>query len=477
MREISRVARNLGGKFAVRQTGPLESSMKNSSSIARRWQWLPALLVLLMSLPCTIAIAQDDEPEDVIALEDDDLACLKCHDDPSLETKLESGETLSLHISAKDFIGSMHNENSCADCHYEIDIDNHGQGQSTISSKRELGVSMGDSCRDCHKKKYREYDDSVHARLIAEGSTKAPMCADCHNPHTVTSWEIAEPAAAMPCGKCHEEIFKAAALDVHGLARGNKENPAPVCSGCHQAHGVKAASLGSGLKDTCLDCHDDAAEKHKLWLPNAERHFDTISCPVCHAPNANRRVNLRLFQGVGKDQQQLLEKTGVPQFVKRTEAADQQGEGLNDRELLKLLKQYTNDAEVKTVVRGRLEVSSGIDAHQLADKSEAISDCKICHQAGAEPFQSVILTVAGPDGRPIRHQVKKEVLNSAFSIDSVHGFYVLGSTRIKIFDYLLVLVVIGMTGGLVAHMIARWLFRRARERSAAKANQDSGSKN
>jgi len=39
------------------------------------------------------------------------------------------------------------------------------------------------------------------------------------------------------------------------------------------------------------------------------------------------------------------------------------------------------------------------------------------------------------------------------------------------------LVVIGMTGGLVAHMIARWLFRRARERSAAKANQDSGSKN
>ena len=451
--------------------------MKNSSTASRRWVLLlAAMTALLLAVPCTLALAQDDEPSEDIELDEEDLACLECHDDPTLETKLESGETLSLHISTKDFLGSMHNENSCADCHYEIDIDDHGQGQSTITSKRELGVSMAEACVDCHKKKYKEYNDSVHALLIEEGSKKAPMCADCHNPHTVKSWEIAGPDTAMPCGKCHTDIFKASAKDVHGLARSNDKNPAPVCSGCHKAHGIKAPSLGSGLKDTCLDCHEDAVAKHKVWLPNTERHFDTISCPVCHAPNADRRINLRLYQQVGKEQQQMLEKTGVPLFVKRTEAADKKAEGLDDRELLGLLKQYNKDsAEGKTIVRGRLEVSSGVDAHQLAEKSKAIGDCKVCHQAGAEPFQSVILTVAGPDGRPIRHDVDKKVLNSLFSIDSVKGFYVLGSTRIKLLDYMLVLVVAGMAGGLLVHITARWLFRRAREKRAAQARRDSGS--
>ena len=456
--------------------------MKNPTIASRPWSLLLAgMVALVLAFPCMQALAQDedadeDESSEAIELEEEDLACLECHDDPTLETKLESGETLSLHISTKDFLGSMHNENSCADCHYEIDIEDHGQGQSTITSKRELGVSMADACVDCHKKKYKEYNDSVHALLIEEGSKKAPMCADCHNPHTVKSWEIAGPEEAMPCGKCHEDIFKASAKDVHGLARNNKENPAPVCSGCHQAHGVKAPSLGSGLKDTCLDCHKDAAEKHKVWLPNSERHFEAISCPVCHAPNAQRRVNLRLFDGVGADKQQMLEKTGVPQFIKRAKAADADEAGLDDRELLGLMKEFTKDVGVgKTVVRGRLEVSSGVDAHQLADKSKAISDCKTCHQSGAEPFQSVILTMAGPDGRPLRHEVKKEVLNSLFSIDSVKGFYVLGSTRIKLLDYLLVLVVVGMAGGLLVHITARWLFRRAREKRAAQARRDSGS--
>lgn len=450
--------------------------MKNSTIATRRWSLLQAgMVALVLALPCNFALAQDDEEaSDDIELAEEDLACLECHDDPTLQTKLESGETLSLHISTKDFLGSMHNENSCADCHYEIDIDDHGHGQSTITSKRELGVSMGDACVDCHKKKYREYNDSVHAMLVEQGSKKAPLCADCHNPHTVTSWEAAAPEAAMPCGKCHEDIFKAAAKDVHGLARNDKDNPAPVCSGCHKAHGVKAPSLGTGLKDTCLDCHDDAAAKHKIWLPNAERHFDAISCPVCHAPNAQRRINLRLYQGQGSDQQQLLEKTGVPQFLKRAQAADQKEAGLDDRELLGLLKQYSKDsAEGKTIVRGRLEVSSGVEAHQLAKKAQAIHDCTACHQAGAEPFQSVILTVAGPDGRPIRHDVNKGVLNSLFSIDSVHGFYVLGSTRIKLLDYLLVLVVAAMAAGLLLHMTARWLFRRAREKRAAATRKDN----
>ena len=55
--------------------------------------------------------------------------------------------------------------------------------------------------------------------------------------------------------------------------------------------------MGSGVKDACLSCHKEAVNQHKDWLPNAALHFEAISCPVCHAPNAQRRVNLRLYDG------------------------------------------------------------------------------------------------------------------------------------------------------------------------------------
>ena len=168
------------------------------------------------------------------------------------------------------------------------------------------------------------YDDSLHAALVKEGSKDgrkdAPLCTDCHNPHTVRSAKIVGPIAETPCANCHEEIFKAYAKDVHGLERVAKGKAAPICSDCHKAHDVKAASLGDGIKDACLNCHKDAVNQHKDWLPNTGRHFEAISCPVCHAPDAQRRVNLRLYDSCGKHQ--ISEKVGVPQFEQKTGAAD-----------------------------------------------------------------------------------------------------------------------------------------------------------
>lgn len=119
-------------------------------------------------------------------------------------------------------------------------------------------------------------------------------------------------------------------------------------------------------------------------------------------------------------------------------------------------------------MRGRLEVKSGVEAHQLSEKSKAIKDCKFCHQAGAEPFQSVTLTIAGPDGRPLRHGVQKEVLNSLLSVESIRGFYVIGSTRIKLLDTLLIMVLLGSIAGPLAHMTVKRLFKGFRERRAAE---------
>lgn len=394
-------------------------------------------------------------------------ACLACHDKEGKQKQLENAELLSLQISTKAYAESMHKDTECEDCHANIDAKTHGKVTTEIKSKRSFAMSMRESCRSCHKKKVTEYEDSVHAALIKDGSQKAPMCSDCHNPHTVRSTKILAPITDTPCAKCHAEIFKAYSGDVHGQERIAKGISAPLCAGCHQAHSVKAASMGDGVKNACLSCHKDAIKQHKDWLPNTDRHFEAISCPACHSPNAQRRVNLRLYDGAAK--RQVSEKTGVPQFDQRTNAADVKNLGLNERALWSLLKEFNqNGSDSKTVLHGRLEVSSGVEAHQLSDKSKAIKDCNFCHKKGAEPFQSVTLTIAGPDGRPLRHGIQKEVLNSLLSIDSVRGFYAIGSTRIKLLDILLVLVFLGALSVPLVHMTIKRLFKSVREKLEAE---------
>ena len=107
-------------------------------------------------------------------------------------------------------------------------------------------------------------------------------------------------------------------------------------------------------------------------------------------------------------------------------------------------------------------------ARSVDEKSKAIRDCATCHSADASPFQSVTLTIAGPDGRPLRHGVEKGVLSSLTSMDSVRGFYAIGATRIRLLDQLLILVVVGAACVPIAHMTVRWLFRRMRAKVEAE---------
>ncbi|MFZ4478478.1 MAG: cytochrome c3 family protein [Rhodoferax sp.] len=422
---------------------------------------LAGWLALVLSMAGVTAHAAGGE------LSKEDIACLSCHDKADQVKKLENGEVLSLTISTKSYVESLHIGTSCEDCHSNIESKTHGKEKKSIASKREFSLGMRETCRDCHKKKFTQYDDSVHAALIKAGNKKAPLCSDCHNPHTVRSAKIVGPITDTPCAKCHEEIFKAYSKDVHGLERIAKGKSAPLCANCHQAHDVKAASLGDGMKDSCLTCHKEALNQHRDWLPNTALHFEAVSCPVCHAPDAQRRVNLRLYDSTAK--RQVAEKTGVPKFEKRTDAADSKDMGLDERALWSLLKEFNQDGgDGKMLLRGRLEVRSGVEAHQLSEKSKAIKDCNVCHKQGAAAFQSVTLTIAGPDGRPLRHGVQSEVLNSLTSMDSVRGFYAIGSTRIKLLDVLLVMVLLGAISVPLGHMTIKMLFKGVRARLEAE---------
>lgn len=441
-------------------------------SVKQRILMLMATVALFAGLGAMNARAEEAK------LSNETKACLACHDKAGMVKQFEGAEPLSLRISTKAYVDSKHVGTACEDCHSDVDTKTHGQVPSPFKSKRELSLSLRDVCRSCHEKKFTQYEASVHAALVKDGSKTAPVCSDCHNPHTVRKAKTIEPIASTPCAKCHADIFKAYSQDVHGQQRIAKSTTAPLCSDCHQAHAVKAASLGDEVKNACLTCHKDAVLLHSAWLPNAGRHFEAISCPACHAPDAQRRVNLRLYDQA-KDRQ-VSEKVGVPQFVRLAAAADTKDMGLDERALWSLLKEFNrNGSEGKTSLRGRLEVRSGVQAHQMSDASMAIKDCKVCHQAGAAPFQSVSLTIAGPDGRPLRHGIQKEVLHSLTSMDSVRGFYAIGSTRIVLLDQLLVLVLLGAISVPLGHLAIKRLFKSVREkleseRLAASAPVDDG---
>ena len=111
----------------------------------------------------------------------------------------------------------------------------------------------------------------------------------------------------------------------------------------------------------------------------------------------------------------------------------------------------------------------------MAEKSRALKDCDTCHRAGAEPFQSVVLSIASADGRPLRHDVRSDVLSSLTALESVRGFYAIGSTRIVLLDWLLALALAGSIAGCLAHMGVRRLFKAMRERLAAEAAAQAAS--
>lgn len=386
------------------------------------------------------------------ALSKQDEECLGCHSSNDLDRKLANGEKQSLYVDGHAFAKSVHNAVGCAVCHRNITTDNHPPIKTKISSLRDNSVALSSVCHTCHSGISKLYKGSIHATLHREGNKNAPICTDCHKPHAVMSKAAYSAATGAPCSKCHSLVFKAYAESVHGQAT-------LECSSCHRAHDVIAATTGDQLKNACLGCHQDTLSLHKTWLPNAERHFDAISCPACHSPNAKRKVDLRLYDNVS--QQRIIEREGVPQFVSRARSADEKGTGLDAMALQSLLHDFSREGtDSKTTLRGRLEVSTGVEAHQLANKTQAIKDCAKCHQQGADPFQSVTVSIVSADGRPLRYDVNKEALVSTVSVDSVGGFYVIGGTRIKLLDILLAVALLGGIGVPIGHLTLTWLFRR-----------------
>jgi hypothetical protein len=373
--------------------------------------------------------------------------CLMCHTKDKVKT-LEDGKEMSLQIHREDFTGSAHGEVACVSCHEAIGNRKHPSKKTniTISSQREYSLELNQSCRNCHDKKFAQYEGSIHSSMVGQGSTKAPLCTDCHSAHAVETMTVYQPETGLPCKKCHENIFTAYSASVHGSARINgnvirdEHIQAPICSDCHSSHEVVAMEIGDTLRSQCFDCHENVPLLHSQWLPNAGAHLDIVSCAVCHSPFAKHRFDLHFYDNT--TQAPVGQQESHDLFQQQVEELKANGGTVDPLAVWKLIEESNESMPSNISLRGRLEVQSGIWAHQIAPKSFAVRTCDSCHLAGHRERMGVTVSVTQQDGRVQQFETDRENLGSVGAVETISDFFAIRGDSNKLLDIMVLLSVL-----------------------------------
>jgi len=227
---------------------------------------LPFLISLLSASVVEAQLDTELEPVQIRS------RCFDCHLNPDPQRGTERGPLVDESVFRK----SVHGEVRCEGCH-----------RSVVALPHEKELPPVD-CTDCHRvdnaagapelKSYREFEESVHGRLIAEGDPRAPRCQNCHGGHDVlkpaeSSSHVNKLHIASTCGHCHADIEADFARSIHGRSSAEGNLASPVCTDCHGEHsivrpGESASAVSRGhVVGTCASCHDDIARMELFDVP------------------------------------------------------------------------------------------------------------------------------------------------------------------------------------------------------------------
>ncbi len=223
--------------------------------------------------------------------------CLACHGNPNMKGKLPSGEVISLYVSPVVDQSSYHTQKGvgCGFCHLEqatyphkresrsscglchADVTGSGTPQPgaaqvfdlPFADSREITLSVNQNCANCHGDKFEAVKSSAHTRIFNEGNRYAPVCADCHSPHSIGPVDRIE--ATKICSKCHGAEYTAYRTSVHGVALENEFNhDVPNCEDCHGSHSVIGPAeeqfRAKVATQVCGKCHADKTLMAKYGL-------------------------------------------------------------------------------------------------------------------------------------------------------------------------------------------------------------------
>lgn len=204
--------------------------------------------------------------------------CLACHQQEGIQLSL-GNESLPVTINPTRFGLSVHAAEgiSCVDCHTNINEYPHPDVQEP--SIQDLSVALNGSCKDCHEEQFSNVQDSIHQKAMDEGNQNAPLCSDCHNPHTqgriigTESKQLTISArlhVPETCAHCHSDKYEQYKASVHGKALTEEGNlDVPTCTDCHGVHNIQdptTASFRNSTPALCADCHTNPAIMDKYGI-------------------------------------------------------------------------------------------------------------------------------------------------------------------------------------------------------------------
>jgi len=195
--------------------------------------------------------------------------------------------------------------------------------------------------------------------------------------------------------------------------------------------------IGDVLRDQCLGCHENVSLLHSQWLPNAELHLNDVSCAVCHSPFAKHRFDLHFFDT--ETQQPVGQQETHDLFLGQLTELEEAGGTVDPLEVWKLIEEDNQLTPDNITLRGRMEVRSGIWAHQIAPKSFAVRTCDSCHLPGHRERMGFTVSVPSQDGRVQQFDAGQDAMSSAAAVDSIGDFSVFGISMNKMLDIMFLL--------------------------------------
>lgn len=194
-------------------------------------------------------------------------SCLGCHS-KRLALSFEDGETMALMVNAENISNSVHNKLRCNNCHFGFSIKEHPERK--FKSRRDLTITLSESCRRCHFDKYTRTLEGIHYDLLSRGNLEAPVCVDCHGSHNILSGRKEKLMRAKRCEKCHPDIYGSYVKSVHGEALLSEHNQdVPICSDCHRAHDIedpRTVDFSNMTPEICGKCHSNENLMSKYGL-------------------------------------------------------------------------------------------------------------------------------------------------------------------------------------------------------------------
>ncbi len=237
-----------------------------------------------------------------------DEDCFECHSDKGLY-KTKKGRRVSLFVNKKSFEKSIHADEGCVSCHFDIDEDDlpHEDDLEKVE------------CETCHDEVVEKYNRSLHGKAKKKGIYLAPYCISCHGKHNILSSSNENSKTFVMnipdlCGKCHKkgtlvsdlkevsqkDVLENYSQSIHGdglFKRGLIVTA--VCTSCHRSHEIlthenKASSINkNNITKTCMQCHAQIENVHKKVIRGEhweKKPHEIPICVDCHQPHEVRRV-------------------------------------------------------------------------------------------------------------------------------------------------------------------------------------------